>query len=141
MKYLLAIVLSLLVAACATPLPKPVNADGTVNPSVAVAELKVTYGNVAHGATAYISTCHADMSTIGCSDRLIAQIKVASEKAAKAIEEADKAIKTLPPGAKGIDEAIGYAKAAIQFLKSFTGAMPQKFQSMTRPVPLTWEVA
>lgn len=109
----------LALAGCAS-LPKPTNANGTVNPSVAVAEAKITYTNAANDATTYVATCHQAPTTIGCSDSIIAQIKSANDKALAAVNAAENAVKSLPPGATGIDKAIADMNAAILFLQSLT---------------------
>lgn len=99
-------------------LPAPKNANGTTNPSVAVAEAKIAYTNAATDATTYVSTCHAAPTTIGCSDTVIAQIKSASDKALNAVNAAENAVKTLPVGATGIDAAIADMNAALVLLES-----------------------
>lgn len=108
----------LFVSACQHTLPKPTNANGSINPTVAVAEAEVTYANVAHALTTYVTTCHTTPSTIGCSEAKIAQIKDADRKAYDALQAAEQAVKTLPAGAQGIDQAIGVLNAALVFLQT-----------------------
>lgn len=128
MKFLYALLLAvpLALAGCVNHLPKPVNANGSVNPSVAVAEGSIKYAESANFATAYISTCHANMATIGCSEAKITQIKAAIVKADAAVHAAINAVKTLPPGATGIDAYIADMQAAIVFLTALvpTGGTP-----------------
>lgn len=111
-----------LFAGCANTLPKPVNANGSVNPSVAVAEAAITYRNAATDAATYITTCHAAPTTIGCSEATITALKSADAKAYTAVEAAITAVKTLPAGATGIDAAIADMSAAIAFLQ---GLLPK----------------
>lgn len=107
------------VAGCTHTLPKPTNANGSINPSVAMAEAEISYANAAHAATAYIANCHAVPTTLGCSEQKIQQIKVADQKAYTALQSAESAVKTLPAGAEGIDKAIATLNAALVFLQSF----------------------
>lgn len=119
MKRIATLICVLALAGCINHLPKPTNANGSVNPTVAVAEAEITYANLAHGATAYISTCHGAPTTPGCSEQKIQQIKVADKKAYDALQAAENAVKTLPAGAEGIDKAIASLQAALVFLQSF----------------------
>jgi hypothetical protein len=98
-------------------LPAPKNANGSVNPSVVVAEGEITYRNAATAATTYVATCHAAPTTIGCSDPVIAQIKVANDKAWTDVQAAENAVRTLPAGATGIDKAIADMQAALVLLQ------------------------
>ena len=117
-RFVIAGLLALTMAACANTLPKPTNANGSINPSVAVAEAEISYANAAHGATAYISTCHAVPSTIGCSETKIAQIKQADAKAYAALQAAEAAAKSMPAGGSGIDRYIAELNAALIFLQA-----------------------
>ncbi len=123
----LAIVLTLL-AACANPLPKPTNANGTISPTVTVGDADLTYQNLDAYVVTYITQCHAAPTTPGCSEALIANLKMASTKANAALHAAHNAIKTLQPGAAGIDAAIQDLQAALAFLESFTNTIPKAFK-------------
>jgi len=115
-RYLIAIaMIALLVvsAGCSSNLPKPVNANGTTNVSVAVDEAVFSYGVAMHTANKYIATCRAAPATVGCSTVLIGQIKDASEKAWTSLVAAQGAVRNLPPGATGIDAALANAQAAL----------------------------
>lgn len=121
MKRIAAILIALTFAlvGCVNHLPKPTNANGTLNPSVAVAEAKITYTNAANDAAVYAETCHATTpAPIGCNDQVIAQLKVQGKKTLDAINAAEQAVKTLQPGATGIDSAIANMNAALIFLQS-----------------------
>ena len=112
--------LTLLVSGCAS-MPKPINADKSFNPSVAVAEAEISYRNAAHDATTYVTACHQSQPAPSfCNERLIAQIKVASDRAWEALQAAEEAVKTLRPGDVGLDQAINRMQAALIFLQSFT---------------------
>lgn len=115
----LAMLLTFLVSGCANKLPKPTNADGSLNPTVLVAEAKITYTNITNDAAIYAETCHATTpAPIGCDERVIAQLKVQSKTALDAINAAEQAVRTLAPGATGIDTAINRMNAALIFLQS-----------------------
>ena len=118
MKFITALCLTamLALAGCAG-LPKPTNANGSVNPSVAVAEGEISYRNAATAATTYVATCHAAPTTIGCSEPVITQIKSANDKAWMAVQAAENAVRTLPAGATGVDAAIADMQAAIVLLQ------------------------
>jgi hypothetical protein len=105
-------------AGCQNTLPKPTNANGSVNPQVAVAEAEVAYANAAHSVASYKATCHANMATVGCSAAAIAALDQANEKAWAALQAAETAVRTLPEGSAGIDQALAYAQAALAFLQS-----------------------
>ena len=126
MKLILAFLLCvpLALAGCANKLPKPVNANGSVNPTVAVAEAEISYANAAHAATAYISTCHAAPTTLGCSESKITQIKAADAKAYAALQAAEAAAKSMPAGASGIDRYIADLNAALILLQALLPANP-----------------
>jgi hypothetical protein len=117
-RIILAMTLALMAACagCASTLPKPVNANGTANPSVAVAE--VHYANLANDVASYKATCHANMATIGCSQSAITALDQANEKAWTALQAAERAVRTMPAGSAGIDQALAYAQAALAFLQS-----------------------
>lgn len=125
MKFVIALLFTLALTACQS-LPPPKNANGTVSPSVTVAEAQITLRNVETDATTYVATCHAAPATIGCSESLITQIKAADVKADAAVAAAVNAVKTLPPGATGIDQAIADLNAAVVFLQGLLpkGAKP-----------------
>lgn len=102
-------------------LPAPKNANGTVSPSVAVAEGEHIYTTATKDATTYVVTCHKDMTTIGCSESLITQIKDASDKALKALFAAEDAVRALPPDAtSGADQVIADMNAALKVLQDLT---------------------
>ena len=113
-----------LVAGCANTLPKPVQANGSVSPSVTVAEAKITYTNFAKDATAYVTTCRAAPTTTGCSDRLIAQLKSASEDASRAVNAAEDGVKHNPAGGAGVDQLISDLNIALALLKGFVAQVP-----------------
>jgi hypothetical protein len=119
-RIILAMTLALAVvcAGCASTLPKPVNANGSVNPSVAVAKAEVHYANIANDIASYKTTCHANMATVGCSASAIAALDQANEKAWAALQAAENAVRTMPAGSAGIDQALAYAQAALAFLQS-----------------------
>ena len=116
MKMILTFILVAAMTGCAG-LPAPKNANGSVNPSVAVADGELTYRNAATAATTYVATCHAVPTTIGCSPTVITQIKVANDKAWTSVQAAETAVRTLPAGATGIDQAIAEMQAAIVLLQ------------------------
>lgn len=114
-------------AGCAN-LPAPKNANGTVNPSVAVAEGSLAYVNAAGFATTYISTCHATPTMIGCSDAKIAQVKGAVVKADAAVKAAIAAVKANPnAGGNTLDGYIADMNIAISLLAALVpnGGHPQ----------------
>ena len=104
---------------CTTTLSKPHDAQTTV------ATAWVSYGIAAHDAAAYVTACHSNAKLAGCSDKLIAQLKSASDQAYKALQAADNAIATLPPGSSGIDTALAALQAALVFLQGFTAQVPK----------------
>lgn len=116
------------VAGCTTPLPKPVNANGTVNYSATVADADLTYQDAATNATAYVASCHAAPSTPGCSATLIASLKAASTKANAALHAAHAALNAHPGLGEGIDKAIADLNAALIFLQTFTAQIPASFK-------------
>lgn len=120
----LCMLLAVLGSGCAG-LPKPVNANGSVSPTVAVGEADVSYQNADAFVTTYITTCHSAPSTPGCSETLVLNLKSASAKALKALQAAHNAVNTLQPGATGIDAAIADLNAALAFLQSFTAQIPK----------------
>lgn len=127
-RFLIAIALIALFAVsagCSSNLPKPVNANGTTNVSVAVDEAVFSYGVAMHTANKYIATCRAAPSTLGCNDVLIHQITDASDKAWTALLAAQTSVKNLPPGAAGLDAALADAQAALLFLQSLTAQVPK----------------
>lgn len=108
-----------MMSACTHTLPKPTNANGSFNPSVAVADAKITTTNLVNDAATYAETCHRTTpAPIGCDERVIAQLKIAGPKAMDAVNAAENAVRTLPAGASGIDAAIARMNAAITFLQS-----------------------
>lgn len=113
-----------LVAGCTTPLPKPVNANGTVSPTVTVGDLDLAYQDAAAVATTYATTCHAAPTTPGCNEALIAKIKLASTNTNKALHAAHAAVKDFPQGGSGLDKAIADLQAALIFLQGLTGQVP-----------------
>lgn len=119
MKYLIALVLAATLCACSHALPKPHDAQTTV------ATAWVAYGIAAHDAAAYVGACHTNPKLVGCSDKLIAQLKSASDQAYKALQNADNAVATLPPGSSGIDTAIAGLQAALTFLQGYTAQVPK----------------
>lgn len=121
MKWLYAFLLCvpLALAGCANNMPKPVNANGSVNPSVAVAEGALSYARFANEAQAYIATCHANMATIGCSEAKITQIKAAIVKADAAVKAAIAAVKANPnAGAGTLDGYIADLNIALALLQA-----------------------
>lgn len=106
-------------AGCTHTLPKPVNANGSVNTSVALAEAELSYASAAHAVAAFIGQCRVASTTPGCSEQRIQQLKVADQKAYDALQNAENAVKTLQPGAQGIDKAIAALNAALIFLQGF----------------------
>lgn len=115
----LVMLLTFMVSGCVHHLPKPTNADGSLNPTVLVAEAKITYTNATNDAAVYAETCHKTIPVpIGCDERVIAQLKVQSVTALNAINAAEQAVRTLQPGDSGIDRAINQMNAALIFLQS-----------------------
>ena len=109
-----------LLAACGS-LPAPKNANGSVNPSVAVAEGEIAYSNATTYATSYVTACHAVPTTIGCSDSIIAQLKSASDTALKSLFAAEAAVRQLPANATtGADAQIADMNADLAALKALT---------------------
>jgi len=130
MKRLVALIATLaLVVGCTTPLPKPTNADGSFNASAAVSDADLTYQDAATNATAYVTQCHAIPSTPGCSESLITGLKQASTKAKAALKAAHDALKAQPGVGSGIDKAIADLNAALIFLQSFVGQIPQNLRA------------
>lgn len=133
MKTITAILIAtaLFLGGCFNHLPKPTNANGTVNPSVAVAEAKITYTNITNDAAVYTETCHKTTpAPIGCDERIIAQLKVQSATTLDAINAAENAVRTLAPGATGIDTAINRMNAALVFLQSLWSSAKHPRTSM-----------
>lgn len=125
MKLLFAFLLFLPIAlgGCANTMPKPVNANGSVNASVAVAEGSLGYARAANLAQAYIATCHANMATIGCSEAKITQIKAAIVKADSAVKSAISAVKANPNAGQGtLDGYIADMNIAIALLQALVPA-------------------
>ena len=122
MKRIATLICVLAMAACTHTLPKPTNANGSFNPSVAMAEAELSYASAAHAAAAFIGQCRVAATTPGCSEQRIQQIKVADQKAYDALQNAERAVKALPPGitgGDGIDKAIAALNAALIFLQGF----------------------
>lgn len=130
MKHTLILVLALaftVLPGCQNTPPKPTNANGSFNASVAVGEADLTYATIAHIGASFIANCHATANAApGCSDALTAQIKAADSKAYAALNAAKTAVATLTPGATGIDLALNDLNAALLFLEQIvpTGAKP-----------------
>lgn len=121
------VALSFLLAVCAgcvNHLPKPTNANGSINPSVTVAEAEITFRNYAADSAKYAQTCHAQPTTVGCSEATITNLKTASNKAWVALQAAENAVRTLPQGASGIDAAIADLNAALIFFQALTAQIP-----------------
>lgn len=116
-------------AGCTQSLPKPTNANGSFNASAAVADADLTYQDAATNATAYVTSCHAAPTTPGCSERLIAQVKLASAKANTALHAAHDAVKNLPQGGPALDQAIADLNAALIFLQSYTAQIPANLRA------------
>lgn len=113
----------LALCACANSLPKPVNDNGSVNPSVAVGEASVKFAEAVNVATAYITTCHANMATIGCSEDKITQIKTAIVKGQTADHAAIAAVKANPNvGSASIDGYIADLNVVIALLQAVAPA-------------------
>lgn len=132
----LVMLLAVLASGCVNKLPKPTNADGSFNPTVAVAEAKITYTNAANDAATYAETCHATTpAPIGCNERLIAQLKTQSVTTLEAINAAEQAVRTLAPGSTGIDTALNRMNAALIFLQSLlhTAKHPNASQGWITP--------
>lgn len=120
MKYLdfLVLVLTLAVTGCQNTPPKPTNANGTFNASVAVAEADLTYTTAANVGAAFIANCHATANAAaGCSDALTAKIKAADQKAYAALAAAKNALATLQSGDTGLTAALNDLNAALLFLQ------------------------
>jgi len=130
----LSLALTMLLVLCTgcAGLPAPKNANGTVSPTVALAEADLTFQNADSFAVTYITTCHLAPTTPGCSQNLVLNIKAASAKALLALQSAHTAIKNLQPGASGIDAAIADLNAALAFLQSFTAQIPQSMLTGAR---------
>jgi hypothetical protein len=123
MKLIVTAILALALCACANHLPKPVNDNGSVNPSVAVGEASVKFAEAVNGASAYIATCHANMATIGCSEAKITQLKVAIVKGQTAAHAAINAIKANPnAGGSSLDGYIADLNIAIALLAALAPA-------------------
>jgi heme A synthase len=113
-----------LTAGCATTLPHPINANGSVSPTATVSDLDLVYQDSAALATTYVATCHAAMTTPGCNEGLIARLKAASTSAKTALHAAHAAVKDFPTGGSGLDKAIADLQAALKFLEAYTGQIP-----------------
>ncbi len=124
MKRILTLLFVATLAACTHSLPKPTNANGSFNPSVALAEAEPSYASAAHAAAAYISQCRTVATTPGCSEQRIQQIRVADQKAYDALQNAENALKTMQPGSDGITRAISALNAAMIFLQGFLPPAP-----------------
>lgn len=112
-----------LMAGCANSLPKPVNDNGTVNPSVAVGEASVKFAEAVNAATAYIATCHANMAMIGCSEAKIDQVKAAIVKGQTADHAAIAAVKANPnAGSASLDGYIADLNVVIALLQALAPA-------------------
>ena len=125
MKLLLAflLVIPLALGGCANSLPKPVNQNGTPNVSVAVGEASVKFAEAVNAATAYITTCHANMATIGCSEDKITQIKTAIVKGQTADHAAIAAVRANPNvGSASIDGYIADLNVVIALLQALVPA-------------------
>jgi hypothetical protein len=110
-------------AGCANSLPKPVNDNGSVNPSVAVGEASVKFAEAVNAATGYISTCHANMATIGCSEDKITQIKAAIVKGQAADHAAIAAVRANPNvGSASLDGYIADLNVVIALLQAIAPA-------------------
>jgi hypothetical protein len=115
---ILALLLSL-TAGCASHLPKPVNANGSVNVSVATGEAAIKFAEAVDFAQGYIATCHANMATVGCSEAKITQVKAAILKGQTAIHAAANAIKANPNiGQSSLDGYLADLNAAILILQT-----------------------
>ena len=132
--FAIALATLLCLAGCASSLPKPVQANGAVSPTVTVGDLDLVYQDSAALATTYVTTCHASPTTPGCNERLIAQLKLASTKANKALHAAHDALKVPPGIGSGIDKAIADLQAALRFLEAYTGQIPASIATL-RPQP------
>jgi hypothetical protein len=121
-RFVMGLILSLplAVVGCGS-LPTPKNTNGSISPSVAVAEAEIAYSNATAYAATYVTTCHADMTTIGCSESAITQIKSASDKALKSLFAAEGAVRQLPANATtGADAQIATMNADLAALKALT---------------------
>lgn len=120
MRFLLLCLILVLLNACAG-LPAPKNANGSINPTVAVGEIEVAYSNATAYAASYATTCHKDMTTIGCSQATIDNLKSYSDRALADVFAAEKAVRALPAGATtGAETPIATANASIAKLKDMT---------------------
>jgi uncharacterized protein HemX len=109
-----------LIAGCAG-LPAPKNANGSLNPSVAVAEGELAYSNATEDAAQYATACHANMATIGCSEATITQLKAASDTALRSLFAAENAVRQLPAGATtGATSEIAAMQKDTNALKALT---------------------
>lgn len=124
----IAVLLACTLAACTTPLPKPVNANGSVSPTVTVGDLDLAYQDAAAIATTYAASCHAAPTTPGCNEALIAKAKAASKSANKALHAAHAALKDFPTGGTALDKAIAELQAALTFMQSYTAQIPHAFK-------------
>ena len=75
-RILLLVAMLALVAGCTVAPPKPINANGSISPTVTVGDLDLVYQNGDALATTYVATCHAAPTTPGCNERLIARLKL-----------------------------------------------------------------
>lgn len=129
MKLIATLALLFTLSACTVAPPKPVNANGTVSPSAVVADADLSYQDAATNATAYVTACHTAPTTPGCNEKLIAQIKLASTQANKALHAAHAAVKNFPQGGSGLDQAIADLQAALVFMTSYTTQIPQNLRA------------
>jgi hypothetical protein len=119
--YLTAIAIAFLLAFCAgcqNTLPKPTNANGSLNYSVAEAEAEITYRNATTDAAAYISGCRIGTVTLGCSEDTYAKIKAADADAYAKLLLARTAVSQVNPDAHGIDRAINALQVALTLLQN-----------------------
>jgi hypothetical protein len=124
MKLLLAFLLfiPLALGGCKT-MPEPKNANGTLNPSVAIGEASLGYARLANQAQVYIEKCRAAPTSIGCSDANIAKVKAATVKADAAVKAALDGIKANPnAGASTIDGYIADINIALALLQALVPA-------------------
>jgi hypothetical protein len=132
MKALLTLILLTALAACASPLPKPVNANGSISPTATVADMDLAYQDAAALATTFVTTCHTASTTPGCSEGLVAKMKSAGEDANKKLHAAHAAVKDFPTGGTAVDKAIADLRAALAFLASYTGQIPTSIATRNR---------
>jgi hypothetical protein len=122
MKFLFAFLLCIPFAfatGCANHLPKPVNANGTPNASVAVGEAAIKFAESVDFAQGYIQTCHANMATVGCSEAKITQIKAAIVKGQTAVHAAAAAVQANPnAGGATLDGYIADLNIVIALLQT-----------------------